>query len=183
MREELDVGIAVELASRFKTIPGFPWDTVEFIAGYLIDWCTGAELDGKYWTPEIQARWLVGLAGKEWDKWQSPAKLFKLFQAKFNPGPPPLKPGNAVVDWANEPCCCGSGVKFKDCCQGKPLVFDDLTIKQVAKTHRIPRRRPRSKVVSIPRRGPYVRTAAEQAELDRVAELVQRALDDRNKSA
>lgn len=177
--------LAGQLAESLNSIPEFPWkpEVVIATAEDLIRWCTGASVEGEWWDAEKQARWLVTEARETWKEWKGTAGLKALFYEKFPP--PTLKPGNAVTDWANEPCVCGSGEKFGACCYGKPVFTPEELA--VLKPLIPPRREPRGSLhivpVAKPSPGPYVRSAEEQARLDRIAEDIARVDGERKKGA
>lgn len=119
MAEVLKLERARALARSLTTIDGFPRyeEAIEATAEDLVRWCRGVDIDGKYWPPERQAYWLVTEARENMaDRWESTAALLAMFNKKFAK---PVRVGNAFVDYSKEPCICGSGKKFKDCCQGK----------------------------------------------------------------
>ncbi len=165
MAEELNPDLASELARSLKTIDAFPWDadTIKATAEDLIRWCTGSIVDGQRWPPEAQARWTVTQARDNWEKWMGTAELRKLFRSKFEAQP---VASNAVTDYANLPCVCGSGEKFKACCMGKPMPPLDL-----------------GKVKTITPRPVGRRTAEDQARLDQIAEDIARVEAEREKGA
>ncbi len=118
---DLDPNVAKFLAAGLTTI-GHPFsnDAIENTAMDLVRWCKGAFVDGAMWTPEKQARWLTEEVRENWDEWPEKGgtkRLLTLFKSKFAPRKTP----DQVTDWANEPCHCNSGRKFRDCCQGKPM--------------------------------------------------------------
>lgn len=91
--DQLELPVAVTLAKTLKTVPGFSWDeeNINATAGDLVSWCVGAIVNNELWPAEAQARWLVGEARRNWDKWMSTAGLYSLFRARFNP-PPEQRP-------------------------------------------------------------------------------------------
>jgi hypothetical protein len=97
---ELDQNIAVELATKFKSILNFPWDCIEATAEDLIRWCTGAIVEDHVWPPDAQARWLAREARENWEKWLGTAALKQLFDAKFHP---PKPSGNAAKPLGEKP--------------------------------------------------------------------------------
>ena len=116
MADTLDFKMARELATRLSTIDGFPRFEAAIIATAedLGRWCKGAFVGGRIVTAEAQADWLVTEAREKWETWQGTKALLTLFRSKYTPE---VKPGNGFVDYANMPCVCGSGRKFRDCCQ------------------------------------------------------------------
>ncbi len=126
MAHELDGDTAAELARSLKVVEGFPWDAdaVKAMAEALMRWCKGAFVNNVMWPPEAQARWLVTFTIDNWKKWLGTAELRQVFRAKFEPQPKPAS--NAVVDLSNQPCWCGSGLKFQSCCKDKPWPEDEL---------------------------------------------------------
>jgi len=94
--KELDPDLAVSLARRLKTIPGdsayFSEDAILAIAADLRRWCKGAWFEGKPWSPQRQADWLVTEARETWQKWEGTAAFKRLFLEKFDPRPPNRPP-------------------------------------------------------------------------------------------
>ena len=123
MADHLTFDQAIGFAERLQTI-GHPYGkgAVLATAEDLMEWCKGVILPGgAFLTAEGQAEKLIRRAREEWtDGWPEKggtAKLYELFRKLFVA---PVKPGNAFIDYANEPCICGKPKKFKDCCQVKP---------------------------------------------------------------
>lgn len=156
MADELNFDRALELARRLKTIPSFPWDDDNILATAqdLMRWCKGAFPGGAAWSADDQADWLVTEARENWEKWRSTAELHAMFKSRFAPQP---KSGNAAIDFANEPCVCGSGERFRVCCMGKSMPPIDLAA---------------VKTLSDPKAITHMRSADEQAQLDRIAEQI-----------
>ncbi len=159
---EISDALALELATTLKLIPGFPWDALGPMAECLQRWCKGGVFQGQEWPPEAQARWLVTQAVDSWEEWNGANDLRVLLRSKFNPPQVP----NEVVDYANAPCVCGSGEKFKACCMGKPM-FPVVA----------------DKIKSISPRPVGRRTAEDQARLDQIAEDIARVEAERKKGA
>jgi len=131
---DLDPTVAVELATQFKTINGFPWDAVDVTAQDLIRWCRGWIGKNNVWPPEAQARWLVREARETWtEKWLGTGALKELFDARF---PSASRPGNEAQPLGEKPpinCqdCQDNGVlrvrgrhQYCDCGQGT-LIRED----------------------------------------------------------
>jgi hypothetical protein len=126
--EELNSDTAKFYAEALLTI-GHPFHTnaVRATAEDLKRWCKGCEMpDHTYLSAEGQAAKLVQTARETWvDGWPKDggtAKLYALFRQIFTPAP---KADNQFIDWNNEPCVCGSGRKFRDCCKLKPAAEVD----------------------------------------------------------
>ncbi len=85
MPDLLDMEFARRQARRLKSIPDFPFDEENVVAAAedLISWCTGKIMDGRVWSAEDQAVWLVDKARNEFLKWQGIAFLHRMFVEKF----------------------------------------------------------------------------------------------------
>ena len=125
MIDQLDYAVAVKLSRQLKSIRGFPtWDD-EVIIGTAQDlrrWCKSAVIGQELWSAEQQAEWLVTEARENWDTWLGTKELKSLFERKFVH----VVSTNNFIDYGSMPCICGSGAKFKSCCQGKPLFGDSI---------------------------------------------------------
>jgi hypothetical protein len=121
MADQLKFEVAQALARSLTTIDGFPRfdEALTATAEDLVRWCKGAFIEGKQWSAESQAYWLVTEAREKMaDRWQGTGALLAIFNQKFVK---PVKSSNEFIDYSNEPCICGSGERFRLCCQGKPL--------------------------------------------------------------
>lgn len=93
--------VAESLAGSLTTI-GHPMAKTAIMATALdlTRWCKGAILDGRPWTAEEQAEWLVArvrYGPNAWHNWQDcggTAALHEIFLAKF---PPPMKPETKIL--------------------------------------------------------------------------------------
>lgn len=83
LENTLDAAAALEIATGFKLVPGFPWDAVDATAKDLMRWCNGAIVNGRVWPPEAQAREVAREARESWEKWMGTAQLKAIFDAKF----------------------------------------------------------------------------------------------------
>jgi hypothetical protein len=130
---QLSRDYAVELAESLTTIghPRFK-AAIDATAEDLIRWCHGGIKDNIVWNASQQASYLVRQARLWEDGWPErggTARLRELFERLFKPKRPP---SNALVDYSEEPCVCGSGKKFGLCCNpwrpcdcGSGMAFKD----------------------------------------------------------
>jgi hypothetical protein len=90
MADQLDYEAAFRFARALSTLDGFPRydEAIEATASDLVRWCLGRVIEGRVWSAEAQAFWLVTEAREHWDKWKGTAALRDLFRARFVPEPP-----------------------------------------------------------------------------------------------
>ena len=119
--DQLSIEVAIMLARRLKSIPGLSWEdeVTQGIAEDLMHWCHGAILNGRCWSAETQAEWLVTEVREQWTQWLGTGAMLAIFRQKF----PPTSAGNEWNDsFMHDPCpVCGSGKPFRKCHYGKPL--------------------------------------------------------------
>ena len=80
--DELDkILLAAKYADSLSTIPDFRYskNALEAFADDLWRWCRGAILNGRVWSAENQAYWLVTEVREQWETWQGSAALRKVF--------------------------------------------------------------------------------------------------------
>ncbi len=86
MPDCLTLDQAKVIARPLKAVPGFPWDedSVTATAEDLVCWCRGAIKDGRVWSAEDQAVWLVNEVRLRWtEKWLGPGLMLKIFRNRF----------------------------------------------------------------------------------------------------
>jgi hypothetical protein len=85
MADELAFEKAMAMARSLTTIEGFPRfeDAILATANDLMDWCRGAIIEGRPWSAERQAAWLVAEARLNWRKWTGTGDFLALFCTKF----------------------------------------------------------------------------------------------------
>jgi hypothetical protein len=95
---------AMQFARSLSTIKDFPRysEAIQATAEDLMDWCTGAIIDGRVWGAEAQAYWLTTEARRKWLEWKGTAALESLFREKFKPNAKVL-PGNAARELGPKP--------------------------------------------------------------------------------
>jgi hypothetical protein len=86
MSDYLSYEVAEECSKRLLGIPGFSWDEANIRATTeeLMEMCRGAILDGRVWSAESQAHWLVKeMRARCVKSWQGPAAMQVVFREKF----------------------------------------------------------------------------------------------------
>lgn len=107
MSDQLDIETAMRLARSLTTIEGFPRfeDAITATAADLVAWCQGAFIDGRPWSANSQASWLVSEARLTWRRWSGTGDFLALFRSKF---PLKIKAGDEYSELGlKPPVLCG----------------------------------------------------------------------------